>query len=322
VSPLPADTRRYTQIGRLTSAADGGWSVTVESSFWAAGYEWLGLDIRLHTYPGNYTPVAAGPATAPGYVVDVKTIRYPKPSSSGGTFGRNDFGLASLATPTPTPTQTPTNTPTPTQTPTATPTATATSTPLPTPTPEGYEVHIPEGDVFIHVYEPGMEGLEEADYPADTPIELEMQRWAGLAPIFTTAGGTPARMCNAAQCWNGDLTTVSFEVTGLTNQTEGTPAFAYTGGRTVTYLQPHALGDTNYDLSEYLWLLLLSQGGNVPAAPAAGVRALAERGVPGTYEVTGILRLEAAWTTPIAYHHAWDIPITFYVSVKAPYPQP
>lgn len=209
-------------------------------------------------------------------------------------------------------------TPSPSPSPTPTPQA----TPTPTPTPGGYHIQIPMGSVFVHVYEPGMTVAERHDYPTDMPVALEIQRWAGLAPIFHTDAGAQVQMCRVdGTCYKGELMTTHFEVSQVRNVTGATPVFDYSGEMTVQYQRPHSLGDTNYDVDEHMWLLVLSQGGAMPSLPEASVRIVAPRGVPGTYRVDGVLALRATWFEPFPFTYEWTLPVSFYAAVKAPYPQ-
>lgn len=204
-------------------------------------------------------------------------------------------------------------------TPTPTPTATPTPTPTATPTPQGWTVDLPGGGIFIHAYEPGMAGREQDDFPPDAPIQLEIQRWAGLAPIYNPAN--PPRLCTGVACYNGVLTTTQFIVSGIYNQTGTQPTFEYPNGTTVAYLRRHTIGDTNYQDCEYLWLLVLSRGGQFPREPAGCPQAIARIGYPGTYRVDGTLHLEAAWNnSEVSYVHRWSIPVSFWVAINAPYP--
>ena len=194
-----------------------------------------------------------------------------------------------------------------------------------------WEGSTPSGEVFVHVYVHGLAD-DQADYLADDLIHLDIQRWSGLAPIFR-----PDEMPEI--CLEGTLTcTVASEVMterfvledidgdgrAIENLTGRQPTFDYPNGQEVVYNHLHQWGDTNYDDGEYLWVLLLSQGGVTPddglAAPPH-TQAIAETGYPGTYQVEGMLYLSSQFTGPVTYEHEWSIPIEFYITQRAPYPQ-
>jgi hypothetical protein len=189
----------------------------------------------------------------------------------------------------------------------------------------------PSGEVFVHTYVPDL-SIEEADYLADDLIHLDIQRWSGLAPIFRPDNLPELCLAGTSTCETGDVRTVRFVVEdtdgdgqAIENLTGKQPTFDYPNGREVVYTHDHAWGDTNYDDCEHLWILLLSKGGVTPddglASPTGCVQAIAETGYPGTYQVEGTLYLRAQWTGGISYEHDWDIPIEFYVTQRAPYPQ-
>jgi hypothetical protein len=197
--------------------------------------------------------------------------------------------------------------------------------------PDIWQGGTPSGEVFVHTYVPDL-SIEEADYLADDLIHLDIQRWSGLAPIFRADNLPELCLTGTSTCETGDVRTVRFVVEdtdgdgqAIENLTGKQPTFDYPNGQEVVYTHDHAWGDTNYDDCEYLWVLLLSKGGVTPddglASPTGCVQAIAETGYPGTYQVEGTLYLRAQWTGGISYEHDWDIPIEFYVTQRAPYPQ-
>jgi hypothetical protein len=161
------------------------------------------------------------------------------------------------------------------------------------------------------------------DFRTDEIINLELQRWAGLAPVFNPSGDP--MICQGLFCYNGVLTTTRFSLTGIYPQYPTAPVdFAYPNGQVVNYTRRHYLGEVDYPTCDHLWLLALSEGGNMPATPNAptGCRqALAAIGRPGIYRFEGTLHLVATWTLPLVYTYEWDMPITFYVAQRAPVPR-
>lgn len=319
ITPEPVDDPVFREaVSSAHTGGAGSYDFSVPWSAWPASRPpasrgWDGVFIR-EVPPVEMTPVGAGPGSGPAEVIGPTLIRYPWAVRDDETaYHNNDFALQAPATATPTPTPTATDTPTPT--PTATPTPT--STPSPSPTPSS-GVALPGGEVFVHVYEQSASVEPHADYWCDELIGLEMQRWASLAPIFDAQ--EPPRLCYGGTCRAGVVRTTGFTVTDIVNTTGPQPVFDYPGGRTVAYGRPHAWGGTDYDLCEGLWFLALSQGGTAPGAPPCP-RAVAAEGYPGTYRFEGTLALRATWSEPIPYAHAWTLPITFWVALRAPRPQ-
>ena len=196
---------------------------------------------------------------------------------------------------------------------------------------ETWEGTTPSGHVFVHVYVHGL-AIPEGDYRSDDLIHLDIQRWSGLAPIFRPDYMPELCLQGTATCTvASNVMTERFVVEDIDgdgqaveNLTGKQPTFDYPNGQEVVYDRLHHWGDTNYDYEEYLWILLLSKGGLTPddglAAPP-GTWALAETGYPGTYQIEGTLYLSVEWTGLFNYEHHWDIPIEFYITQRAPYPQ-
>ncbi len=261
--------------------------------------------------PGSPTPTAT-PTNTPTPTATPTATYTPSPTATP----------TRTPTATPTPKDTPTSTPTPTETasptPTATPTPTLDPSITPTITPPPVYLHKPGGSVFVHVYEPGMQIKDQEDYATDDLIFLELQRWAGLAPIFKP--DAPAQICVGTICYDGVLTTTQFIVTGIEHQTGKQPTFEYPNGMTINYQRQHAEGDTNYAVCEHLWLLELSEGGFMPRDPVGCPQAVARTGYPGTYKISGNLYMKATWTLPFVYEYTWSVPINFYLVQAIPYP--
>ena len=197
--------------------------------------------------------------------------------------------------------------------------------------PETWAGGTPSGEVFVHTYVPGLP-TDQADYLADEVIHLDIQRWSGLAPVFKPDDLPELCLTGTSTCTTGDVRTLRFVVEdidgdgeAIENLTGQQPAFEYPDSHEVVYNRDHVWGDTNYDDEEYLWVIMLSKGGLTPddglASPVAPVRAVAETGYPGTYQVEGTLYLRAEWAGIFTYEHDWDIPIEFYITQRAPYPQ-
>jgi hypothetical protein len=194
-----------------------------------------------------------------------------------------------------------------------------------------WEGGTPSGEVFVHTYVPGLPD-DQADYYADELIQLDIQRWAGLAPIFEP--DHPPELCHSdtGVCETGTVMTERFVVEdidgdgrAIENLTYGeSPTFDYPEGREVVYNRTHARGDTNYDDEEHLWVIMLSAGGLTPddgLDTPDGVLAVAEEGYPGTYQIEGTLHLRASWSGgELVYDYAWEMPIEFYITQRAPYP--
>ena len=161
-------------------------------------------------------------------------------------------------------------------------------------------------------------GRDQNDFSPGELIYLDIQRWAGLAPIFAPDGAP--EWCLGGMCYAGAITTTHFSVSTIQNLTGSQPTFEYPYGRTITYDRLYQRGDRDYVTCDHLWLLVLSRGGIYPRDPAGCPQAVARVGFPGTYKISGALGLRAGWTQPFPYTYDWEIPIAFYVTQDAPYP--
>lgn len=225
-----------------------------------------------------------------------------------------------------TPTATATNTPTPTatRTPTATPTNTPTATPTHTPTPTvtpSWEIRIPDGEVLVHVNQPG---AGEDEFPTDYPIRAELQRWVGFAPFFVPNGLTQVcTMSGMPLCYDGSTVSSRFNLDRIVRvDASPDPFWSIERGRDIIYLSDHTAGGTPFELSEHMWVMALSKGGNQPSEPAAGVIARSDAAEPGTYRVEGTLYVETAFAQPYPYLHCWQVDVAFYIALTAPFPEP
>ncbi len=172
--------------------------------------------------------------------------------------------------------------------------------------------------MFIHVYEPG--ATHQCSDISNGIVRLELQRWAGLAPVYSP--DSPPLLCRnwPLSCTDGRVITEEFKVDTI-NAPGDDIVFEHLRGKKYSYLQYHQIGDTNYADHEHLWVLVLGRGGIEPMAPQPpSILAQADDGVPGIYTVTGMLELKAVWDTPFYYEYSWQVPVSFRVVLNAPIP--